>query len=356
MSNLIKLPALCLALLVVLTINAGLFVTNLISIDTALELLNTEKRPIEHFPAVGPILKALAPQATLSNWLALVIAGLMFVGTFVAFHYVYKIIHLLFDIRIYRRASQPELVTAAVDMIGRDLVILFPVVACMVGIVLGDLYLFTYARLAAAANVDDPVSAAQEIALWREVVPNDALAASVWFATVVGPKMYLSTSLLAAGLVEVVIIKIGQVWNRIWTSLMAFVQPQVGAVAKDEDAARELFGYDANGLPVFDAHTPIAYDVDQQPVGPSVESSHPIEEPPVETVAQAAVTPFPAADERAPVIGGRPGETISVALALQQPDGYHVERATRRIYQRAYWEALNPSDDSMNQSKSAEAA
>jgi hypothetical protein len=356
MSNLIKLAALCVALLVVLAISAGLFVTNLISVDTALELLNTEKRPIEHFPVVGPVLRALAPQATLSNWLALVIAGLMFVGTFVAFHYVYKIIHLLLDIRIYRHASQPELVTAAVDMIGRDLVILFPVVACMVGIVLGDLYLFTYARLAAAVNIDDPVSAAQEIALWRDIVPNDTLAASVWFATVVGPKMYLSTSLLAAGLVEVVIIKIGQVWNRVWTSLMAFVRPQTGAVSQDAEPARELFGYDANGLPVFDSETSIAYDVDQRPVGSSVVLSHPIEQSAGETLAQAAVTPFPAADERAPVIGGGPGETMSVAQALQQPDGYHVERATRRVYQRAYWDALNPDDDSINQSKSAEAA
>jgi hypothetical protein len=223
---------------------------------------------------------------------------------------------------------------------------------------MGDLYLFTYARLAAAVNIDDPVSAAQEIALWRDIVPNDALAASVWFATVVGPKMYLSTALLAAGLVEVVIIKIGQVWNRIWTSLMAFVfvEPQTGAVPQDAEPTRELFGYDANGLPVFDSQTPIAYDVDQRPVGSSVVSAHPIEESPGETLAQAAVTPFPAADERAPVIGGRSGETISLAQALQQPGTYHVERATRRIYQRAYWDALNPGDDSKNQSKSAEAA
>ena len=356
MSNLIKFLALCIALLVVLAINAGLFVTNLISIDTALELLNTEKRPIEHFPVVGPVLKALAPQATLSNWLALVVAALMFVGIFVAFHYFYKIIHLLFDIRIYRRASQPELVTAAVDMIGRDLVILIPVVACMVGLVLGDLYLFTYARLAAAVNIDDPVSAAQEIALWRDIVPNDAMAASVWFATVVGPKMYLSTSLLAAGLVEVVIIKIGQVWNRIWTSLMAFVQPQTSAASQDTEPVRELFGYDANGLPVFDSQTPIAYDADQRPVGSPVASSHPIEESLDESAEQAAVTPFPTPDERVPVIGGRPGETISLAQALQQPVGYHVERGTRRVYQRAYWEALNSGDHSMNQYKPAEAA
>jgi hypothetical protein len=357
MSNVIKLLAMFCWLGVVLAINAALLVTNMISIDTGLELLNTEKKPIDHFPFVGPMLKAFAPDATLSNWFALVIAALMFVGAFTISHYIIKIIRLLFDIRVYRRRNEPESVSVAIDIIGRDLVFLIPVAVFMTWLFQGDLFLFSYRGVAAAANIDDPVEAASRIGSWWTDTQPELAGAAMWFATAAGRTMYLGASLLAPMLVEHAITKIQEVWNRIQ---VAISEQWSAATGKDAQPALELYGYDADGSPVYDPNAPIAYDANQQPIvvprqTGAAEAQEPVQEQGHESAGEAAeVRQFPENDDRVPVIGGKPGETVTIVQALQRPAVYHVERATRRVYPRAYWESLHAGDS--ERGDSAEAA
>jgi hypothetical protein len=359
MGNVIKLLALFGWLGVVLAINAALFVTNMISIDTGLELLNTEKRPVDHFPIVGPVLRAIAPHATLANWMALVIAALMFIGAYWVSHYVIKIVRLLFDIRVYRRRNDAESVSAAIDIIGRDLVVLIPVAVFMAWLILGDLFLFSYRGVAAAANIDDPVEAASRIGAWWTDTEPELAGAAMWFATTAGPTMYFAASLLAPLLVAHALMKIHEVWNRIMTSISEQWSAAAGANAQP---ALELYGYAADGNPVYDPNAPIAYDIDQQPVaaarqGGAADAEEPAQEQGHEGAGKAAaiqhIQQFPDNGERVTVIGGRPGETVTVAQALERPALYHVERATRRVYQRAYWGRLNGKDTARGDSAEA---
>lgn len=357
MGNVIKLLALFGWLGVVLAINAALFVTNMISIDTGLELLNTEKRPVDHFPIVGPVLRAIAPDATLANWMALVIAALMFIGAYWVSHYVIKIVRLLFDIRVYRRRGDPESVAAAIDIIGRDLVFLIPAAVFMAWLIKGDLYLFSYRGVAAAANIDDPVEAASRIGAWWTDAEPELAGAAMWFASTAGRTMYLGASLLAPMLVAHAMMKIYEVSNRIYTAASARWAAAAGAAAQPP---LELYGYDADGHPVYDRNAPIAYDINQRPVaarqqGGAADAEEPAQAQGHEGAGKAAaIRQFPDNGERVTVIGGKPGETVTVAQALERPALYHVERATRRVYQRKYWESLHGKDN--QRGDSAEAA
>ncbi len=354
-ANLFKLLLGLGAVLLVVVVNWGLYVTNFINVDTALELLNTEKRPAVHAPAVGMVLAAVAPDSTIANWLALVVASGMFLGAFFAFHFAYKIAYLLIDARGYRRAGQPDLSAAAHDLVIRDLVILVPLVLMMIPLIRGDLFLFSYARTAAAMDIDDPTRAVQQITVWGEPLEGPEVAAAMWFAKVLGPEMYLALSLLTPALLEISMLKAAQTWNRIWAALMTFAQPQQAEAAAAVEAPRQHFGYDADGMPVYDPAAPIAYDVNQQPVAAEPPAAQPSPSRESAPAAEPAVTQFPAGEERVPVIGGRPGETVALTQALQQPGAYHVDRATRRVYQRAYWDALD-ADTNSTTNKPAEAA
>lgn len=360
-SNATKLLASICWLGIVLAINAALFLTNMISLDTGLELLNTEKKPIDHFPVIGPLLKAIAPDATLSNWMALVIAGLMFLGAFWVCHYALKIVRLLFDIRVYRRRNEPENVSAAIDMIGRDLILLGVGIMLMAGLIQGDLYLYTYSRVASAANIDDPVEAASRIGAWWTEAQPELGGAAMWFATTTGRTMYLSASLLAPMLVEHAFTKIGEAWSRCQAALSELWS---SASNPDAQVPLELYGYDESGSPVYDPEVPVAYDVDQQPVTlrqPPVEvrssdaayGDAPTEGEGGEVIGDRTVAVFPEREDRVLVIGGRPGETIAMVDAISRPTRYHVERATRRVYDLEYWKALHSGSSAHGDSTEA---
>lgn len=144
--------------------------------------------------------------------------------------------------------------------------------------------------------------------------------------------------------------------------------------ASDEQALQH-FGYDAAGQPIYDAATPIAYDPQGQPVGaPSpvaaapgasaegpvlfdpIIANHPQAEPATAAAAKGAGLPdlppmpyLPAENSRQnpagadilEVVGGAAGERVSLSEALADPNRYHVDLMTRRIWARGHWERLH---------------
>jgi hypothetical protein len=231
------------------------------------------------------------------------------------------------------------------------------VVAAVVGLLLFwllrlDVGLFLFRGLVGAASVPEKDAAATVLAF--DALPADAhQLAAMRLHDILGWG-YLAAALMAPVLLEVMGAGIRNTW-----AILQEIVAGGGAVAAD-DETQTLYGFDAEGQPVFDPETPIAFDADQHPVTPSpgleqanAAANEPDAAPAASASTEAGARPRPAADGPAraesrtsgrqyEVIGGKPGERVTLAEARTRPRDFHVAAGSPPvIYARAYWDAIH---------------
>lgn len=323
-----------------LTAVAGLM--NYQGLVSGIELLNLENRPLGTDSLVGWVFDSLTPNAAFSNWLALVISTLIFLGSLFVCHQLFKIANLILNRNEYRRLGQSEQMQHAVAQEMTWLVLLGIPLSFVVW---GDIYLFQYRALAGAMGVSTPEEAVQ-LLHWSKLPTETTQAASVTFLQTAGMWMYLGASVLAPFSLEYLLTKIGATWALIVAALSDLIAQ--GAQSDGEESAQQFYGYDADGNPVYDPDTPIAYDANQQPVVGATTSSANATAPDGTKSEVASDSATPGSEETGqalqPVVGSQPEERVTLAAALANPDRYHVQRATHTIYARAYWDRLHAQE------------
>ncbi|MBX7136276.1 MAG: hypothetical protein K1X67_26705 [Fimbriimonadaceae bacterium] len=354
-AHLTKLAMLIALAVVVLLLTTVAGLMNYQGLVSGIELLNLENRPLGVDSLVGWVFESLTPDAAFSNWLALVISALIFLGSLFVCHQLFKIANLLLNRNEYRRQGQSEQMWQAVAQEATWLLLL----GIPLGLVVwGDVYLFQYRALAGALSVSTPEQAVQ-LPHWSKLPTETTQAASVTFLQTAGMWMYLGASVLAPFSLEYLLTKMGATWALIVAAisdLMASEAPNDG-----ERNAQQFYGYDADGNPVYDPDSPIAYDVNQQPVvsAPTSTQSSPAGATAPSETANESPAPGNEATGQAlqPVVGTQPEERVTLAAALANPDRYHVERATHTIYSRSYWDTLHaqerPSGDESTMKEAA---
>lgn len=354
-AHLAKLALLIALSIGVLLLTAVAGMMNYQGLVSGIELLNLENRPLGTDGLVGWMFESLTPDAAFSNWLALVISALIFLGSLFVCHQLFKIASLLLHRNEYRRQGQSK---QMYQTVAQEATWLFLLGIPLALIVWGDIYLFQYRALAGAMGISMPEEAVQ-LLHWNKLPKDTSDAASVTFLQSTGMWMYLGVSVLGPFSLEYLHTKIGATWALIVAALdelMARSEP-----SNAEENTQPFYGYDANGNPVYDPDTSIAYDVNQQPVADASAST---QSAPVGAHAEADVANDPAASGREeteqvfqPVVGTHPEEIVTLVAALSIPERYYVDRATHTIYARSYWEKLHAQEDlSANEDMMKEAA
>lgn len=351
--NLAKFVFLAFLALGVLALAVVVGVMNYQGLVSGIELLNLENKPLGIDSLVGWVFESLTPDAAFSNYLALVITVLIFLGSLFVCHQIFKLVQLVLNLREYQRLGQSEQVwrTAA-----QELVLLLSIGVLLYPIVWGDIYLFQYRALAGAMNIATPEDAVKM--LHWSMQPNEVTqTASVMFLKSKGMWMYVCVSLLAPISFEYVLTKMGTTWATIENACR---EQFTKKMPNEGQTAQQFYGYDVQGNPVYDPNIPIAYDVDQNPVVMETAlSDSPASQ---QAVSEATVHSVTSADDNAgqgkfTVIGALEEEELSLAEALGRSDRYHVDKATRRIYARDYWDALHaPQHTDTHRTTTKEAA
>ncbi len=347
--NFIKLLGFGGLLIVVLAITGVVGLTHYQGEVSGLELMAFENKPLGLDPLVGWIFEAVTPDAGFANWTAAGITGLIMLMSWVACHHAFALIRLIPDARAHIREGRGVAFWRTVAEHSTPLLF---AVALLVPLLMGDAFIFQYRALVGVMNPADPLEAARSIPAVGALATEDFGVATISFLSGHGLLMYLAMGIAPAVGLELVgasffetLAKIAAEFTDIyrqWTG-----EPEVGD-------AQVLYGYGADGQPVFDPATPIAYDIDQNPVQPEAdpapgEATHSEAWPASndgaaasnDAAAAASVETAPPQDRPLPVIGGVDGEEISAAEAVARPDRFHVTRNPKAVYAKDYWDALH---------------
>ena len=319
--------------LATLALSLAAVVMNYQGLATAITLMNLETAPIGQDPLIGWVFDALTPDTGFAQWLALVIAALIYIACLFATHQIVKTFTLLNQLPQYRARGEE---TLAYHALRNEILWSAILVAISAALLWGDLFLFRVRAMASTLDLTDPTVIG--IQTHWDFVAEDIRTSIGWtFLSGAGAWLYLGASIACPLIMEFVMIRVGD-------SLAVLVASLSNG---DEGFVEEskLYGYDAEGNPVFDPETPIAYDVDQNPVsGPdagAVAGNSAVTGGVVpETTCNAASTDVDSVTTQA-VIGGTGGQRLTLSEALARPAEFIVDRATRRIYALTYWAALH---------------
>ncbi len=247
--------------------NIAVIAGNYMGISNALSLSGYDSMPLGEDLFLGPYIAAFFAKAQLAHWYALAMAIVIGLGAFLIVHMGVKIFRLQQDRAGYRAAGDVASDQAAKRIIIQELAFVGLVGAVLITAMWWDLNLFRYRAIAGASGFDDPRVAASTIQAWGSPGQKTELF-SVQLASI-GSFGYLAVTLLACIVLELAFGKLGESWSRLLSAVAGFSsrdQENDGRTIGTREYLQFHYGYDASGQPVYDAQTPIAYDVDGHPV------------------------------------------------------------------------------------------
>jgi hypothetical protein len=258
--NLVVFTMCLVGLVIFAFLNLILLPTNYLATGFSFYLLGYDGMPAGADVLIGPYMGSFFENASVTHFFAMCLTLYCFLGLFVAFHSLFYILKLLDDRKAYLLQSDPESAAIATRMLLKEAFLLFVLwVPPLVWILHWDMELFRLRSVAGALALEDPAVAAQ-LANWEQQVQENSLMWA-WTLTKSGAWSYLAMTAVGCLGLEYTLMKFSHAWAR----LLSSVQAMIGA---DDTHALEqgFYGYDQDGQPVYDPSTPIAYDVDGQPV------------------------------------------------------------------------------------------
>ncbi|MGH7109530.1 MAG: hypothetical protein ACREFK_03795 [Stellaceae bacterium] len=319
------------------------------------EALGTDQTPLTRIPVVGSVLAMFGGDVSLSEVLAIAIAGMELLLAFVVAELLVGLIKLPFAAlrhRFVQNIGWLEIDWAAILLNAVFLASLATVLAVLIAF---DRELYLY-----RANVDAIEAAAQA---WTSSGPEwlkslgqqtSLLAANAYTVLFLGGAVALA---MLVHRLDNAFERMSESWAQLWLRVVH------GAPApQDAGDARQqlLYGYDGDGQPVFDPNQPIAYDPDGTPVAP--ESAAPAEavrfapEPgttaaagredgagndPAPETTHPHAAPAGATEERVSVITANGTREMPRSQVLGNPKQYRLDLGTNQWWERAVWEEVH---------------
>jgi len=173
---------------------------------------------------------------------------------------------------------------------------------------------------------------ASQLANWEEQVQENSLMWA-WTLTKSGAWSYLAMTAVGCLGLEYTLMKFSGAWARVFSSIQSMI-----GMPKSQAYEAGFYGYDQGGQPVYDPNTPIAYDVDRQPL--VYEESESATEAQASQVASGTAT------------AGAQGETFP---PVREANGYHQEPPPSNPGQPPLWDPAAP-EAAASESAAAEPA
>lgn len=331
--NGVGLAASFLAVALMLVVNAWLVLANYMACSYSFFLQGVDAKPLGKEELLGQWLGAIAPQATLSHFYALVLAAVIAAGFFWAFHLLIEIVRAVQQRRLATMSEDREQMNAWAWILIEHCFYLVLVLIVLVPAVRWDILLFRFRTMAGATSVENVAQAGK--LLWAsDIGPSGATMISK--LADIGAYGYLATTAVAVLMLEMAFKKVNEYFSRFMAPadelLASWSTPQgdqtiengtdAGQLARaaviDAYAAEEGIGVDG-GKPRFDG------------AQASPEATQNAEESPE--------TP-----RKRPVMGGKPGDEVELQEALGHPDRFHVDNLGT-VWTRSFWNELHQTPE-----------
>jgi hypothetical protein len=319
-----------------LAVNAWVLVEHYLGDVVAFELLRQDQRPMGNDRLLGPLLGTLAPEATFVDAQALVLALVIW---YLAHHLARDTFELL-DLRrqavAWRERGDEREAQALSAVMRQRLAELVPFLVLLAVTASWEAWLYQYRTLSGVVGLEEPE---QAVGLVPAQLGAQVQGSAAYFLAVCGAWFYATTTIGAAFLLVAQGRRTGETWTALCRSWEEDEEPQAEEV---EVAAEEVTvpGQLADTV----APPPAATDLSPQLAAPALFPS-PVPAPRPTGMSAEAPRPTvsaPAAAPEAdlhPVLGS--AERVAVSAALALPQRYHVDLATGRIWEMAYWESLH---------------
>lgn len=359
--NFVNLGLSALGVLFFLVVTAVMTLTNYLSCEFSFELLGYDKKPLKFDELVGPFLAAYLEKAQLVHLYSFMVAVLVTLGLFLTFRISAGIYNLYMDRRYYLGAADPESARIVTQKIVREVIWLVALAVPIYWAVHWDIQLFRVRSIAGVLGAEGPDVMLDLLGWEQQMEQNGQMW--VWQITHLGAFGYLSLTAIACLGLEFSMRKISEHFRETIDRIQALFTPE-----PSRGESPDFYGYDENGLPVYDNQVPIAYDVNGNPIASAgevpvdgaigeSESQAPLRE------AESCAGPSPedpakdgdegpeassAADHAmkndasatVEVIGGREGKRVSLEAALADPARYWVDPNTQQVWAVEYRKTL----------------
>ena len=242
-----------------LIVTVAVITSNYLAISYAFYLLRFDAEPISENKFVGSLFRAFCPDATIADFYAAAIALGLAIGFFLIFKESFGCFDSWLSMRLHNADGNTEQTQAFKwDLVEKGLSLVLLVVS--IGFVTAwDMQLFRYRAAAQIAGLDDPDKAVQLIP-WREQLAQPSLALDV---TSIGCWGYLALTAATCLCTELTARKSRRYAERLLAEIDGIPAANAQVLAEE----RVLKGYDADGQPVYDAATPLAYDAEGNTLG-----------------------------------------------------------------------------------------
>lgn len=312
-------------LILILVVKFILVAANYIACLLSFELQNWETWPLPEDKLLGWLFAPFAPEADLCHLYALGLVLVQALGILYLFHYAFRCLGLWRDRRWYLEHNDRQSARQAMSYFWESLFHVAILAIALAPVIYWDLYLYRYRGAISSYSPDDIERAASVLADWP-ILQEEKIHLFAMSLIRIGSAGYISATALVCLFLEITLGKIKNNWDRLWALFQADEQwPGQPAFANGYQAEPAAQGQVAPAAP--------AQGQAAAPQGPSAPEAT------LERPALTQATPAATADLR-PVIGGQPGEQVSLEAALQQRERYHVDPVTHEIWDRQAYEAI----------------
>lgn len=369
-----------------------------------LELAGTETKPLREDSLIGPVFEAFIPEATLPQAMALTIAVVEALGLFMMAHWLLKILELARPWRDGRRSGDQAKVREAIWQIGETSLLFAVLSGVLIWGIWWDLEIFRYRSMAGADGLDNAATAAATLPSWALQLQEYGGWAAIQLVKA-GAWGYLSFTAVGCIMVELCLDRLDdafarlmQPFDQIWEDWRSrrteeaqadvfYGYDQEGQPVYDPAAP---IAYNTEGQPVeeqlaaeaapetraeTEAHSRFSNGSDVHREGASApvpematvhadraaahaahngngtghngaassplfdpaEAARPLSQPGRPVTASRGSEPHDLRE----VLGGQPGQQVSLAEATAHPERYYVSLATGQVWMREAWERLH---------------
>lgn len=236
-----------------------LVMANYLGCRQSLEYQGYDQMPLIKDAYIGQIIGPFFPDMTVAHFYATGLAVGMAICLFIVFNLMFYIYKLFLERSFY--ISENDMIHAgrALDQIILSLPLLFVFILLSIGAIYWDIDLYRFRCTVGALGLDDPTTAPRIVENWDiQLKKYGHLAA--WQLTRIGAYGYVALTGISCAAIELLGSKTGERFERLANS--------VALCFKNDDQLNEetLYGYDETMQPVYDPATPVAYDINGDPV------------------------------------------------------------------------------------------
>ena len=331
-----------------------LMYTNFTALKVSFELAKYDGTPVGDDLLTGPFWESFGLyELTQSHMFAAAIAFFVGVGSWIAFHYLYRTVMLIMDRREYESAGNNAMVELSNMAIIRSLVIFGIVMTFLIPVAAWDMQLFRFRSAAPALGMEDNAIAMKDWPLLMEQ-HGDLFVMSI---AQLGGWAYIFLVCLASLAVELWVNYVREALTKLGTDFMAWVgyingtatdnAAAVNQTAPQPEQTDRVYAESASAINTDETETNTNNTEQQRTTTDSAGIGNGnVEWPEKETVDPIYTTNTSDSqdnEEEVMVYGDSHGEKIKFKVAAADPENYYIDEM-RRVWKRSFSSGIHDEE------------